>query len=217
MVLVIVFLRMKRPSGLYRDLLRQVAYPDQIDASRAQTQLAGAGLQGCLRDHLPQYRVYTHCDTLGCDDGDGAVAAVDLNAIACVRVIETFALDLAVGFMPLYFGKTGITKSQSEHHCQYGQQSSHRFESINKIITIFRSKQTFKEIFLFLPKIDAPQVKERYAHGTSLPPIKMLFKPVDYMAKRNPRLLNLLFVATLNLCVTRHPLSSVLKLPPRAT
>ena len=149
MVLVIVFLRMKRPSGLYRDLLRQVAYPDQIDASRAQTQLTGAGLQGCLRDHLPQYRVYSHCDTLGSDDGNGAVAAVDLNAIACVRVIEAFALDLTVGFMPLYFGKTGITKSQSEHHCQYGQQSSHRFESINKIITIFRSKQTFKEIFLF--------------------------------------------------------------------
>ena len=133
-------------------LLCYIAYPHQIDATGAQPQFRCPCLQRRLRYYLAQNGINPHVDALGCDNGDSAVSAIYLDSIARLRVIPHLALDFAVGLTPLHFSLKPTLKPQAKHKNQYGQQTFHHFKSINKVITIFRCKQTFIEIFLFLNK-----------------------------------------------------------------
>ena len=100
MVLVInVFSWMKQLNG---DLLSQVSYPNQIDATRSKPQLVRAILQGSLRDHLAQNGIDAHCDSFGRHNSNNSIPAIDLNAITCSRIIPGLALYVSISFMPLY-------------------------------------------------------------------------------------------------------------------
>ena len=122
-------------------LLCQVTDPDQIDASRPQSQLACARLQGRLRHHLSQDGIDSHRDAFRRYNGDRAIAAIDLDAVARARIIPRLALHLTVGFMPLYLGKGLILQPQRQYKCQYDQQSFHR-PKINLQSYIYFSEET---------------------------------------------------------------------------
>ena len=111
---------------LYRYFLRQVADPDQVDASRTEAQLACAGLQRRLRDHLAQNRIDADGDALGRHDGDGAIAAIDFDAVTLAGIIPRFALDIFIGFTPLNLSQSRVFQPQRQYKCQYDQQSFHR-------------------------------------------------------------------------------------------
>ena len=132
MVLVIhVMLSITRWDGChrsYRHLLSQVTDPDEVDATGTQPELrSGACLKNRLGDHLAEDGIDAHSDALGRHNGNRAIAAVNLDAVARARVIPALAMHLAVGFMPLNLSQGRISQSQREHKCQYDQQSSHRF------------------------------------------------------------------------------------------
>ena len=111
---------------LYRHFLRQVADPDQVDASRTEAQLACAGLQRRLRDHLAQNRIDADGDALGCHNSDGAVPAINLDTVALTGIIPRFALDIFIGLTPLNLSQSRVFQPQRQYKCQYDQQSFHR-------------------------------------------------------------------------------------------
>ena len=97
-----------RRRQLYCHFLGKTSNPDKEDTSGIQSQLAGARLQGGLRHHLPQNGIDTHCNALWGNNGDRAVAAVNLHAITGARIIPALALHLAVGLTPLHLGQSHI-------------------------------------------------------------------------------------------------------------
>ena len=111
---------------LYRHFLRQVANPDQIDASRTEAQLTCAGLQRRLGDHLAQNRIDADGNALGRHDGDCTVAAIDFDTVALARIIPRLTLHILIGLTPLNLSQSRVFQPQRQYKCQYDQQSFHR-------------------------------------------------------------------------------------------
>ena len=111
-MVLVLFITIDWWEALDGHLLGQVAYPDKVDAAWPETQLGGASLQSCLWDHLPENGIYPHRDALGRDDGDSPIATINLNTVACARIIPTLALYLTIGFTPLYLSQSSTSLPQ---------------------------------------------------------------------------------------------------------